>query len=286
MNNYILPEAGGAAAISGLQFLLDTDISKYSISVSDMDSSVIKYWNLPKQVDTLNIKNYVPVPTDEYSRLNDLDIKQSYINNPIFSNIEMALFNNKSISCNTARNLKHLKFPYIRRGKSVRSRPILGAGSKDHTIYTSPSRIKNKINNIFTYNFTNDYKTEYVIDFYVNNDKTYGFNPREVLSLKNGADNYIKFISDPNKLELFNKIILEVIEKFNWFGIGNLQILEDIYGNMWFIEISARLSGTSWINIKSSNYNPIHLMLNNLSYYPIPCDDSYYLPLTDLPYEY
>lgn len=111
---------------------------------------------------------------------------------------------------------------------------------------------------------------EYVVDCYVDypNDE-FKFYGREV-KLKNGYDKYIRFIEDDSDVIDFAKRIVSECKELKVFnGICHIQIMRNEKGELFFVEASNRISGTSIVNILRG-YNPFN-MLNG-----IECNDKVY----------
>lgn len=85
---------------------------------------------------------------------------------------------------------------------------------------------------------------------------------REV-KLRNGYDKMIKFLPTSHKVVFaIMQFINKVRDSFD-FGlfsnIFHLQIAEDVNGDLWFIEASKRISGTSIVNV-FKGFNPFDLL--------------------------
>lgn len=100
---------------------------------------------------------------------------------------------------------------------------------------------------------------EYVIDAAIVNNLL-SCRSREV-KLNQGYDKFIKFT--PLHEEKFMNLLCELSLKtlgtpLNGLfdGIFHVQIAEDSHGDLWFIEASKRLSGTSLVNL-AVGFNPV-----------------------------
>lgn len=104
-----------------------------------------------------------------------------------------------------------------------------------------------------------DIAKEYVVDVFF--DECPHIYTRQVV-LKGGYDKYIKFISlgSPvnQKIKDFVIALNKTKEPF-YKGVFHLQLAEDANGDLWYIESSKRISGTSLVNMLIG-YNPFCLI--------------------------
>lgn len=101
-----------------------------------------------------------------------------------------------------------------------------------------------------------EFVAEYVIDV-DNTQNTPIIYPRKV-SLKNGYDNYIQFVS-PRSIQyaaIFTFVVdfVNLLQEYK-YKIFHIQLGEDKDGNLWYIESPKRISGTSAVNMLLG-YNP------------------------------
>lgn len=101
-----------------------------------------------------------------------------------------------------------------------------------------------------------DIRKEYVVDVLYGEDSIDVF-PREV-KLRNGYDRYIKLLPSHGELvEEVRAFILCASPKIGLFapGIFHIQLAEDANGDLFYIEASRRISGTSIVNL-ANGFNP------------------------------
>lgn len=107
-----------------------------------------------------------------------------------------------------------------------------------------------------------DVAHEYVVDMFVGEDGgIVKLCPREV-KLRAGYDRYIRFLHSGHKVAMFayDVVNADVIGMFR--GPCHIQVVEDHNGQLYYIEGSKRISGTSLVNILRG-YNPF-CMLNDV----------------------
>ena len=253
MNKYLLREAGGAAARSAYLFLTWMGIEKEMIVVQDINKNVILGWN------SLGIEEYDPlrhplitdVPTDEYHRLSGEHTSTE------FSSTELAAWHDKGYAqeffkVNTPETFK---YPHYVKGYCV-GRKKIGAGSKSFEVLALPKGEKSKVYTQFI-----SVVREYVIDFYVTKDNHVGMLARQTHELKHGSDTLVTLLPE-NECKPVIEATHEFIKLSKWKGIGNLQLIEDKFGDLYFVEVAARLSGNSWVGLEVC-YNPFRLMIMN-----------------------
>lgn len=96
-----------------------------------------------------------------------------------------------------------------------------------------------------------DIKHEYVVDVFRNEELLYVY-PREV-QLRAGYDKFIKILEPNGKIGtavanfIFNAD--KVIDAFSPSGVFHIQLAEDSNGDLFYIESSRRISGTSLVNL-------------------------------------
>lgn len=105
-----------------------------------------------------------------------------------------------------------------------------------------------------------DIKREYVVDVLCT-DVCIEAYPREV-KLRAGYDKYIRLLSPSSQISVeVWKFVECVSEKVGLFapGIFHIQLAEDTNGDLFYIEASRRISGTSLVNL-ASGFNPFCFM--------------------------
>lgn len=107
-----------------------------------------------------------------------------------------------------------------------------------------------------------DIKREYVVDVLCTDVGIEAY-PREV-KLRAGYDKYIRLLSPSSQIAVeVWKFVECVSEKVGLFapGIFHIQLAEDTNGDLFYIEASRRISGTSLVNL-ASGFNPFCFMNN------------------------
>lgn len=105
-----------------------------------------------------------------------------------------------------------------------------------------------------------DIKREYVVDVLCSDLGIEAY-PREV-KLRSGYDKYIRLLSPNSQIAVeVWKFIECVSDKVGLFapGIFHIQLAEDTNGDLFYIEASRRISGTSLVNL-ASGFNPFCFM--------------------------
>lgn len=117
---------------------------------------------------------------------------------------------------------------------------------------------------------------EYVVDCYIDYpNEILRFYGREV-KLKNGYDKYIRFIDENSDVIEFAKNIIEKSKELTLFNnICHIQIMRNEEGELFFIEASNRISGTSIVNVLRG-FNPFNL-LNNMLCKSVQYDNKWHL---------
>lgn len=117
---------------------------------------------------------------------------------------------------------------------------------------------------------------EYVVDCYIDYaNSIFEFYGREV-KLKNGYDKYIRFINNDSDVVCFAKEIVFKCKELNVFnGICHIQIMRNDEGELFFIEASNRISGTSIVNVLRG-FNPFNLF-NDIQCKSVQYDNKWHL---------
>ena len=264
MTNWIVFEAGSRAGLSALTFfrqyrkeygsndslcLIDddetfrelyTDLYREGVSVLSK-SELDKMWHLEGA-----LYDNVVFPADELTRQSGCPQCPSYWFNMVFKCYYDKRFVTKMLE------RAGVSVPATLEAENVIVKPnSMSAGSKGiHTFddYCVQQRI--------------NVKHEYVVDMFVDEKKNIvQLFPREV-KLRAGYDKYIRFLCLDHKVAKFAKSIVAADSIGIFRGPCHVQIIEDAYGRLYFVEGSKRISGSSIVNILRG-YNPFAL-LNNI----------------------
>lgn len=248
---YVVFEAGSRAGFSAEMFFLDyvkktgSDDILYmvddSLQVNEVESS-----NNVKRINFfdflgLDKKDMVVFPADELSRQSErvvYDLAKPHG----FSNVDYIYYFKESMN----QNLHMLtygckiKVPKTFDETNICVRPnTMSAGSKGIQLLNNVS-ITERINIV----------EEYVVDV-VRSDNDMKLYPRAVV-LKNGYDRLIKPLSEDSEIgEAAREFILAAspTNKGLFSDVFHLQLAQDLTGDLYYIESSKRISGTSIINI-------------------------------------
>lgn len=105
-----------------------------------------------------------------------------------------------------------------------------------------------------------DIKHEYVVDVLYSENRFEAY-PREVL-LRAGYDKYVRLLSPSSEISVeVEKFVRGVSSQVGLFapGIFHIQLAEDVNGDLYYIEASRRISGTSIVNL-ANGFNPFCFM--------------------------
>lgn len=250
--NYVVFEAGSRAGFSTEMFFIDyikqTGNETDMLYMVDDSQDVNKVYSSErvKRISysdflMLDKKHLIIFPGDELTRQSKKYVKDiakwfkfSFIENDWYNKKEM-----NEILYKVTRGCK-IKVPKTFECSKVCVRPnSMSAGSKGLQLLDEVS-ITEKI----------DIAKEYVVDVLRYDDKMHLY-PRQVI-LKNGYDRMIKPLKEDSDIgKAVKEFILEICpENFGIYScIFHLQIAEDKNGNLYYIESSKRISGTSIVNI-------------------------------------
>lgn len=248
---YVVFEAGSRAGFSAEMFFLDylkktgEDDVLYMVDDSLQVNEVETSKNV-KRIDFfdflgLDKKDMVVFPADELSRQSQpvvCDLAKSHG----FSEIDSKYYC-KSLMNQRLHMLTYgckIKVPKTFDETNICVRPnTMSAGSKGIQLLGNVS-ITERINIV----------EEYVVDV-IRSDKDMKLYPRAVV-LKNGYDRLIKPLSEDSEIgEAAREFILAAspTNKGLFSNIFHLQLAQDLNGDLYYIESSKRISGTSIINI-------------------------------------
>lgn len=119
-----------------------------------------------------------------------------------------------------------------------------------------------------------DIAHEYVVDMYVNQaGEVVSIFPREV-KLRAGYDKFVRFLFDGHKVAKFATEVVKADAIGMFRGPCHIQVVEDHKGQMYYIEGSKRISGTSFVNILRG-YNPF-MLLNGKSVETCDYDENWH----------
>lgn len=280
--NLVMMEAGGDAVRSSLIFLNDLKIT-YGITFNpvfiDMNPKSLydlkeflgcgEYHvqgNINRYLTELN--NFVVMPVDEYGRNHDLDeFSENNYACELTNELVELIHNKKSCysrlmdqgfenylpdtysSVNELLECNPESMVVVRRNKSAGSKGLLITKVKD-----IPFGILQEFDKYIITEYINDTK-EYVVDYVCTDDNNLSIFPRQTTSLKNGADTYVKLLSNnSDEFKIIDKFMHNIILKNHAFGIGMIQVLIK-NGRLYFIEWGLRLSGSSYVNLDVMNNN-------------------------------
>lgn len=191
-------------------------------------------------------------PADELTRQCNDEIREIASRNPI-SEVSPVWYDKMAVNCVLNDFVKEKRSPiHIPRTFELTSVFIkpdkASAGSKGLYSYDNVC-VSARIN----------IKRELVVDVIRDTTGMMVF-PREV-KLRSGYDRLIKLLDPYGALAQNVKEFIEIVSPFGVFapGIFHLQIAEDIYGDLYYIESSRRISGTSIVNL-GNGFNPFCLL--------------------------
>lgn len=237
-----IPSAGGDAGLSMIRHLEDSKLmDKDKVHLQDNDTSVVRFfrkagYNAQGTISNVGKGTGVILPSADYI--------QSYMPK-LYGDTEYYQYE-KVASHNILNGYKdefvrlqlppHLvgSFGLIVRGSE-------SSGSKDTHIYNSDVIASKKINN----------GVEYVVDY---NLEAKMFVVRETQHLKAGRDTRVVVLNDKSitRLQLIEATI-EGADALNC-TFGNMQFIHATKTDeIFFIENSPRLSGSSWVNLLTGN---------------------------------
>lgn len=267
---YVVFEAGSRAGLSALMFFLHyrrVTGSNDVLVMVDSDSTFVKTiagryehvfamterdWNELRLINDGKVADCVAFPADELTRQRGADCAREWWNR-----VERRFYNKRFV--NEELTSVGISVPHT---FSISSNVIikpntLSAGSKG-IISADNVCVSERI----------DIEHEYVVDCFVfKGGDSFEIRAREV-KLKNGYDKYIRLVPKEDKIygyveNLLTSCPIALADMF--YGVCHLQIAEDYYGMLFYIEGSKRISGTSLV-LLPDGYNP---------FFNINDDDSY-----------
>lgn len=250
--NFVVFEAGSRAGFSAEMFFVDyvkrtgnVDDVLYMVDNSSQVNEVESASSVRRisysDFQDLDKNNLVVFPADELSRQSKADVYKLAESND-FSKIDYIYYRKNSVNIMLAKNTKgcRIKVPKTLDETNVCVRPnTMSAGSKGIQLLGNVS-ITERISIV----------QEYVVDVLRTDDdiKVY---PRAVV-LKNGYDRMIKPLDEDSEIGMASKefILSAYPENEGLFSnIFHLQLAKDIHGDLYYIEASKRISGTSIVNL-------------------------------------
>lgn len=236
-------EAGGAAALSAFS-MLSAQLAGVQLIAIDREPTALRFWSSIGATvygDEANLpgdsSDYAVVPCDEFGRARDGHLHSPWVT----AAGGIAFLHDKSTTHDrlTAAGPSYFHIP--KRLPSAVHRPRRGAGSRGLHITGANDLVTEYVSA----------EAEYVIDF---NTRTDQVCPRITHALKGGADTFITLIGAAHvRMAQLRRIVGEVAGTLGIDGVGNVQLLEDRAGRFWFVECSARLSGSSWVNAQAGH---------------------------------
>lgn len=250
--NFIVFEAGSRAGFSAEMFFLDYvrktgNVDDVLFMVDDsLQVNEVKASPNIRRISysdflCLEKNNLVVFPADELSRQSKTDVyKLAELNE--FSKIDHIYYYKSSINAIFAEKTKgcRIKIPKTFDITNVCVRPnTMSAGSKGVQLLGNVS-ITERIN----------IEQEYVVDVLRNSDSIKVY-PRAVV-LKNGYDRLISPLREDSEIGAASIEFIQSAYPKNeglFSDVFHLQLAKDIYGKLYYIEASKRISGTSIVNI-------------------------------------
>lgn len=249
---YVVFEAGSRAGFSAEMFFIDyvnqtgkTDDVLYMVDDSLDVNEVVCRSNIKR----INFYDYLDIdkkglflfPADELSRQSK-SVVYDLAKNSGVSEIDYIYYYKESINNllnNSTKGCK-IKIPKTFDCTNICVRPnTMSAGSKGIQLLSNVS-ITERIN----------IKQEYVVDV-IRSEDSIEIYPRAVV-LKNGYDRLIKPLQSDSYIgESVKEFVMAAAPKNEglFSNIFHLQLAEDINGDLYYIESSKRISGTSIVNI-------------------------------------
>lgn len=262
--NFIVFESGSRAGLSAELFFEEyvrQSGSKHMLYLSDLDQDFHRIAKRHPQVERIHDSqafemlksgNAVIFPADELTRQNNA-LAAEVASRHCFSRVEPFYYNKKRMNDFLAPLTKECKIrvPSTFESSSVCIRPnSMSAGSRNVQVLDNIC-VTQKI----------DIAHEFVVDVLRYDDDKMHIFPREV-TLKNGYDRFIKLLPlDGELAAVVNEFVTSACPKNEgpFSNIFHLQLCQDPEGDLYYIEFSKRISGTSCVNIVSG-MNPFALI--------------------------
>lgn len=235
----VFPEAGGSAALTAFSLLKPT-LQGVQLIAIDRDPAVLSMWrslgalgvteaSAPELLTQLD-GTFDVVPCDEYFRARNPHLPCSKSTGDL-SKAHDKLWAYRTL---TGAGLASVHLPALLPRAVIR--PRHGAGSKGLTLSDASHVVTAYVEHV----------AEYVVDVDTHAGVTA---PRQTHALKNGADTFVTLIGAAHpRYPALRLAAWDVMRALGLKGIGNVQLLEDAEGRLWFVEASARLSGSAWVN--------------------------------------
>lgn len=243
-------QLGLADNVDGDDTLLLADADQSYCSVPSKCRNVCRVSELYGLTSLESLDNIVVFPADELSRQFKDEVMEKASQNPV--SFVDALWYDKAHINNVLSELVDLEQCAIRipltfgLSDAVLLKPCKASAGSKGIVSFNDVCVSQRI----------DIKHEYVVDVLRTENEIQVF-PREVC-LRSGYDKMIKLI-DPSG-ELANEVrrFIEIVSpKFPMFapGIFHIQLAKDVNGDLYYIEASRRISGTSLVNLPNG-FNP------------------------------
>lgn len=186
-------------------------------------------------------KDDIVFPCDELTRQRNTILRN--ICKGTISEVEDYFFDKRKVNMLLSENAKEIKIPKTFQQEDLFIKPNTASAGSKSCYEASNLCVSERIN--ITH--------EYVVDC-LEKDGEYNIFPREVV-LRNGYDKYVKLL--PIESEFVEKIIcfLQSVECPIFKSVFHLQLVENKKGEIYYIESSKRISGSSIVNIHRG-FNP------------------------------
>lgn len=186
-------------------------------------------------------KGDIVFPCDELTRQRNILFRD--ICKGTISEVEDWFFDKRRVNMFLSEGANEIKIPKTFQQEDLFIKPNTASAGSKGCYKASNLCISERIN----------ISHEYVVDCIEKDDK-YKVFPREVV-LRNGYDKYVKLL--PTNGEFVDKIIffLQSVKCPIFKGIFHLQLAENNIGEIYYIESSKRISGSSIVNIHRG-FNP------------------------------
>lgn len=236
----IFGEAGGAAALSAFRFLEDAGVLDTGVQLiaQDTNPEARAFW---ATLGALTVASLDELPSHVLDKAQaipcDENLRRSWPE--VGCARSSCIFPNATKRDHHAilseRRLTHVKLPKAL--PRVVVRPVSGSGSKG-LIITNPDQL------------VTEYVAparEYVIDL---DTRTGLVCPRVTHQLRHGADTSVTLINiNHPQFRRLRDAAWEVAQMLGLSGLCNVQLIEGMDGELWFVEASPRLSGSSRLNL-------------------------------------
>ncbi len=262
--NFIVFESGSRAGLSAELFFEDyvkRNSVNHTLYLSDLDEDFkriaerhpqVKRIHDSRALEMLKAGDAVVFPADEITRqVNDLVAE--IVTHHSFSRVKPSYYNKNAMNHHLAPLTAgcSIKVPATFSTTNVCIRPnTRSAGSRNVQLLDNAC-VTQRI----------DIMHEYVVDVLRYDDTTMHIFPREV-TLKNGYDRFIKLLPlDGELASAVREFILAACPANDgpFSDIFHLQLCQDTSKQLYYIEFSKRISGTSCVNI-ATGMNPFALI--------------------------